>query len=153
MKTTVNVMGIQATSILERIAATLEAVLRVGKENRSVQVIGGKNNQARGSRLEVFTAQDPVFPEERVVSEIPQTLWMSVVLADPKGLSEKREAGRTKYVTTPYKKVNPSTAVKKRTAKRAKHLTLVRRAQAEAAPAREIRDLSSSLSPPRQSRM
>lgn len=153
MKTTVNVMGIQAGSLLERIADTLKAVLRVGKENRAVQVISEEKAEASRPRLEVFTAEDPVFSEERVVSEIPQTVWMNAFLIDQGELMEKSRAERAKGTNEKYKKMNKHTHKKKRTAGRPTHLTLVKPAQAEGRPAREIRDLRSSPSPPQQSRL
>ncbi|MFD2369364.1 hypothetical protein ACFSO0_05250 [Brevibacillus sp. GCM10020057] len=149
MKTTVNVMGIQAVSILERIADTLKAVLRVGKENRSVQVISDGKETASSSRLEVFTAEDPVFPEERVVSEIPRTVWSNAFLVAPHGLVDKSGAERAKGANITCKKMNKHSRAKKRTAGRATHLTLVKSAPAERGPVREIRDLRSSPSPPK----
>lgn len=149
MKTTVNVMGIQAVSILERIAVTLRAVLRVGKENRSVQIIHGEKGKSTETPLEVFTARDPVFPEERLVSEIPQTLWMNAFVADPKSLIDKGQREGTGILNHKYKKVNKHTNMRKRTTEsRGSHLTLVSAAQGKGTPSREIRDFRSSPSPP-----
>ncbi|MED4586174.1 hypothetical protein P9578_25835 [Brevibacillus choshinensis] len=149
MKTTVNVMGIQAISILERIAVTLKAVLRVGKENRSIQIINGDKGKANETQLEVFTARDPVFPEERLVSEIPQTLWMNAFVVDPKSLIDKGKREGITGVNNKYKKVNKNTKVRKRSIdSRGSHLTLVSAAQVKGTPSREIRDFRSSPSPP-----
>lgn len=148
MKASVNVMGIQAVSILERIAGTLKAVLRVGKENRSVQIISEKEEKSYKKPIEVFTARDAVFAEERVVSEIPQTLWMNAFVVDPKVLTDKGKTGQPIEVNNEYKKVNKHTSGKKRaTTSRGGHLTLVKAKQV-GTPSREIRDLRSSPSPP-----
>lgn len=149
MKTTVNVMGIQAVSILERIAATLKAVLRVGKENRSIQIINGEKGKSKEIQLEVFTARDPVFAEERLVSEIPQTLWMNAFVVDPKSLIDKGHREGIKEVNVKYRRINKHTKVRKRTSEsRGSHLTLISTAQVKATPFREIRDFRSSPSPP-----
>ncbi|MDF2684096.1 MAG: hypothetical protein K0R47_5286 [Brevibacillus sp.] len=149
MKSTVNVMGIQAVSILERIAVTLKAVLRVGKENRSVQIINGDKEKSKEIQLEVFTARDPVFPEERLVSEIPQPLWMNAFIVDPKPLIDKGHKEGTAEMNNKFKRVNKNTKDRKRnTESRGTHLTLVKAAQIERTPSREIRDFRSSPSPP-----
>lgn len=147
MKTSVNVMGIQAVNILERIAVTLKAVLRVGKENRSMQVIHDETSAE--AELKVFTARDPVFAEERVISEIPEPLWMNGLLAEPKALTEKENPEPIIQRNTPGKKVNKHTKARKRSVEpRAAHLTLVKPPEAERASSLEIRDLRSSPSPP-----
>ncbi|QRG67295.1 hypothetical protein [Brevibacillus choshinensis] len=149
MKTTVNVMGIQAVNILERIAVTLKAVLRVGKENRSLQIIHGEKDKTEDTQIEVFTARDPVFPEERLVSEIPQPLWMNALLVDPKAMIDQGHKEGAAGLNYPYKKVNKNTKARKRTTEsRGTHLTLVSAPQVKSAPSREIRDFRSSPSPP-----
>lgn len=69
MNTTVNVLGIKAKETLQRIGTTLKAVMRGGKEHRQVQMI----EQTEMIPC-LFTAQGPVFTEERL-TEIPPTPW------------------------------------------------------------------------------
>jgi hypothetical protein len=80
MNTTVNVLGVQAREILKRIETTLDAVMRNGKENKQVQVMQEPymDTSIRADKEEephLFTAQDPVFSEDRLTTEIPQANW------------------------------------------------------------------------------
>jgi len=149
MKTSVNVMGIQAQNMLECIAATLKAVLRKGKENKKIQVI---SEEAGEEQSGVFTAQDAVFYEERLMQEIPEPNWTTGVIAHPKLLAEQatRSADqkaqqpptRRARVMRPIRQGNPKTNQAK--------AMLFTFPQVESKQPRDIRYVKNSLSPPRE---
>ena len=75
MNTTVNVLGIQAKEILENIGATLQAVMRGGKENKQIHIIHTDHRVDREEKVHLYTVQGPVFYEDRLTKEIPQANW------------------------------------------------------------------------------
>ncbi|MED1855246.1 hypothetical protein [Brevibacillus reuszeri] len=148
MKTSVNVMGIQAQNMLECIAATLKAVLRKGKENKNIQVISEETGE---EQADLFTAQDAVFYEERVIQEIPEPNWESGAIAHPKLLIT--QAGRSvgQKGKRAAKQVRTMRPIRQRikNAPQTKAM-LFPFPQAESKQPRDIRYVKNSLSPPRE---
>jgi hypothetical protein len=145
MKTSVNVMGIQAKSILERIAVTLKAVLRTGKENKTVKLIGNQSEQAEAS---VFTASDPVFYEERL-KEMPEPNWTSAQVVHPKLLIEQGSRNQSSDKPPQFTRSRKMRPIRKRTVEsRLAYVNLSSNSQEGRTQANEIRDFRSSPSPP-----
>lgn len=146
MKATVNVMGIQTKNMMERIGVTLKAVLKTAGEHKKVKWIA---KEERGEEPAVFTAEDPVFYEERLTAEIPEPNWTQGVLIPPKGMLDQRQrspvaAGQRKRRVERSKQM-----IRKRVVQvRKDHLSLVVAPQADNKQPHEIRDLRSSPSPP-----
>lgn len=162
MKTSVNVMGIQAKGMLERIGITLKAVMRAGKENKTVIVIGGHtlesgklgiggtgDPQKVESEPRLFTAHDPVFYEERLLAEIPEPNWSDRLLVHPKVLAEQGGMGNSIPIQAGTGRARTMRPIRKRTGDiQKKQLSFGTSHQVENVQAREPRDLRSSLSPP-----
>ncbi|WP_103108973.1 hypothetical protein [Brevibacillus reuszeri] len=149
MKTSVNVMGIQAQNMLECIAATLKAVLRKGKENKNIQVI---SEEAGEEQSAVFTAQDAVFYEERLMQEIPEPNWTSGVIAHPKLLAEQAiRSANQKAQQPPTRRARVMGPIRQRNPmKNQAKAMLFTFPQVESKRPRDIRYVKNSLSPPRE---
>lgn len=71
MKTSGNVLGIQAKQTLKRIGETWKAVVRQGEASAHIQIIG----DSRRGMAAIFKKQEHVLTEERVKREIPEPNW------------------------------------------------------------------------------
>ncbi|MGG1664407.1 hypothetical protein [Brevibacillus sp. NRS-1366] len=146
MKTSVNVMGIQAKDMLDCIAATLKAVMRTGKEQKTIQVIGEESTEEQPS---VFTARDAVFYEERLLTEIPEPNFSPGLLVHPKVLAEKAIQSADNQNQSSARRAGIRRPIRQRIINRGQ--AKVSRAvfpQVESKQPRDIRDFRSSLSPP-----
>ena len=88
MKTSLPVLGIQATQTLNQIKVTWEAVVRKGKAPVRVQIIEYRETGAQDESgmtedpakeeqaLGLFAVQEPVLREERLEKEIPRPIWV-----------------------------------------------------------------------------
>ncbi|MGZ0051814.1 hypothetical protein [Brevibacillus gelatini] len=147
MKATVNVMGIQTKNVMERIGNTLKAVLKVAAEHKKVKwIVKGE----RGEQPKVFTAEDPVFYEERLKTEIPEPNWTPGVLISPKGMLDQPEQSRAAVAYGGRKKARRQQNICKKASRiRPSHLSVVVAApQPECKQPHETRGLRSSPSPP-----
>jgi hypothetical protein len=97
MKTSGNVMGIQGKLMLERIAATLDAV-QAGQQQKPAYLLADRQIQMDKSETDegerqpevVFAARDVVYLDERLTREIPEPNWTG---AAPAGCGIPDEAG------------------------------------------------------------
>lgn len=71
MKTSANVLGIQAEQTLKRIEATWQAVVHTGEAPARVRIIGDSREVVKA----IFAKEEPVLPEERLSKEIPEPNW------------------------------------------------------------------------------
>ncbi|RNB71708.1 hypothetical protein [Brevibacillus panacihumi] len=146
MNTTVNVLGIQAEETLQRIGATLKAVMRGGKENRQVQMIEETEKIPC-----LFTAQGPVFQEERL-AEIPPTPWKNNgQILYFKGWFDpgNRESGFRDHGRIEEKQLNRQ-KIRAKEARIRQSSAVVLFPQETGERRNKQRDVNSSLSPPRK---
>ncbi|MBY0050757.1 hypothetical protein H7K32_03485 [Brevibacillus agri] len=146
MKASVNVMGIQTKNMMERIGKTLKAVLKAAAEHKKVKWI---TKEERGEEPKVFTAEDPVFYEERLKTEIPEPNWTPGVLISPKGMLDQPQQSPAATGERRLRQARMKQNIRKREARiRQSHLSVVAAPQTESKQPHEIRDLRSSPSPP-----
>lgn len=147
MNTTVNVLGIQAKAILENIGATLQAVMRGGKENKQIHIIHTDYRLDR-EEMHLFTVQDPVFYEDRLTKEIPQANWSG---QEPVMYVKGWFDPGTKQVGFHAKeqsRVMQTNRLKTRMKNANAQQTVIAFPQEESGQAQKQRDVRSSLSPP-----
>lgn len=145
MKTSVNVMGIQAIGMLERMGTTLKAVMRAGNKQQTAIVVEGTE-----SELCLFMTSDPVFCEDRLLTEIPEPNWEEGLLVHPGVLVDRGDMGQTSIVqVSANRQIKPMRRVRKgfRNTER-KQISPMNANQADSNPAKEQREVKSSLSPP-----
>ncbi|RNB53827.1 hypothetical protein EDM57_18675 [Brevibacillus gelatini] len=146
MKATVNVMGIQTKNVMERIGNTLKAVLKAAAEHKKVKWIA---KGERGEQPKVFTAEDPVFYEERLKTEIPEPNWTPGVLISPKGMLDQQKQSPAAAEHGRRKQSRMQQNIRKKATRiRPSHLSVVAAPQPESKQPHEVRDLRSSPSPP-----